>query len=331
MHNTSFYKTMKKILYILLITLMGLYSCATNSDEIDNGGGDGGETIVDLEPEDVYGKWETYYSTKLITENPGTGSSQIYKTFRAIDLDGFTFEMYTENGEYLVKGYNGIGVQTSQGWYEIKDKDSIIFYMDSISPSKEVIPLGERQGRRVLGEPKNGVIKWDNTYMRVAKDGKTKYKVTDVYANRDVNVNPTTNDGVNPAKVKIDYDDLCRGRWVITEVYIYYDNVLQPVASAEAQKTLRGTIYDFSVNDKGEKIMTLTDGITGKETEYPVYITDDIINYIYTDDDGEKASFGTWIKKFYNEGNTFEDTKSARYDGDLKVVAETIFRFDREI
>jgi len=309
---------------------MGFYSCAKNSDEIDDGGGNNNNGIVDLEPEEVYGKWQVYYSTKLVVERPGTSSQKVFTTFRAIDLDGFTFELYKEGDEFRVKGYNGIGVQTSEGWYEVKDKDSIIFHLDSITPDKEIIKNWKREGRKVLEEPKDGIIKWDLTYKRLTKDG-TEYRVKDVYANRNVNTNPTANNGVNPAKAKIDYDDLARGKWVVSAVYIYYDNTLQPVASGEEQKIIKGTSYAFSVNSEGEKEMRMTDGVTGNVSDYPVYIVDDVINYVYKNEEDKDDSFSTWIERFDNDNNTFYDIKSARYEGDLSVVIKKVWRFDREL
>ena len=312
---------------------MGFYSCVKNSDDVVTPPPP--EEEVDLKPEDVYGKWQVYYSTKLVIENPGTGTSKPYTTFRSIDLDGFTFEMYTENGEYLVKGYNGIGVQTSQGWYEIKDKDSLILHLDSVSPSMEIIPLGERRGRRILREPKDGIIKWDETYGRVSKDKKTEYRVTDVFASRDVNVNPTTTDGVNPAKAKINYDDMCRGRWVVSEVYIYYDNTLQPLASAEKQKLIKGTIYDYSIGNGGEKKLKVTYPGTaenpGYSEEFPVYITDDVLTYTFVNGKGEDDAFNSWIERFENNNNTYYDITSMRFDNDVSVVYKSVWRFDREL
>lgn len=325
---------MKKFIYILLFALIGLYSCSNNSDEPGVTPPLPPSPSPELTLDKVIGKWETYYATKLVIERPETAYQKVFSAFRAIDLDGFTFELFKENSEYRVNGYNAKGVQTSQGWYEVKtESDSIIFHLDSISPDKEIFPNWKREGRHVRElDVDGGIIKWDLTYYQRTKDG-VRYKVTDVYASRNVDIAPEATNGVNPAKAKIDYDDLCRGIWVVKNVDIYYDGTRQPLASIEAQKIIYGTIYDFSINEKGEKTIRITypDNPDNPES-LEVNIIDDVMFYPYIEaETGEEKALSTWIEKFANGNNSFYDIKASRYEGDLSVVIRTVWRFDREM
>ena len=224
----------------------------------------------------MFGKWEVYYSTKLIIENPGSNPKP-FPDFRDILFDGFTYDLEQKSGKYTFTSYNAIGVQIRKGIYETK-KDSLIFYWDTINAKGE--DSVAREGRKVLElNFTKGIIKWQRSYMQITKDGKTRYSVTDGTASRDVDIAPNSNSGVNPAKAKIDFNDLCIGKWVITKSDIYYDGDIQPGASNEETKKIAGTIYDYYINGSGEKRCRWTP-IGGTMEDHQIKVIDDVIYHI---------------------------------------------------
>jgi len=321
---------MKKIFYIILITL-GLSSCANNSDELPPPPPPPPVIPpIDLKPEDLYGKWEIYYSEKAIIQNPETNPKPA-PMYRDIDLDGFTYELGRKDGEYYFTSYNVIDVLLRKGTYETK-KDSMIFYWDSIAPDKAVFP--KREGRRIKElDNEKGIIKWDRQYRRQSKDEKTKYLVTDLVASRNLEIAPNVSPGVIPAKVKIDFEDLCRGKWVLKAVDVYYDGNRQPGPSKNSYEIMAGTIYEYYVDNDGDRMCkrTTRDRETNKWStiNFPVVIVDDVINYLYWKGD-ELSSVFTWIEKYNNE-NSFNDINISRYQEDLKVVVKETWRMDREL
>lgn len=331
MHNTSLYKTMRKILYILFFALVGLSACTNNSDEIPP------EPVppvpsppTDLKPEDLYGKWEIYYSTKAVVENPDDNPKPA-PLFRDIEWDGFTYDLGKKDGEYYFISYNVIGELIRKGTYEAKG-DSMIFHWDSIAPDNEVFPF--REGRRITElDNEKGIIKWDRQYRNITKDGNTIYRITDLYCSRDLDKAPNSTSGVNPPKVKIDFNDLCRGKWVMKGCDVYYDGDRQPGPSLEVYEIMAGSEYKFYLDEDGDKMCSRTtrDRETGVSStkDYPVVIVDDVIHYIFWKDGELKSNF-SWIEKF-NNADSYNDINITRYSNDLKVVLKESWRMEREL
>jgi len=330
---------MEKNFYtIIVIIIMGFSSCAHNSDEIPGVTPPPPPPVENLMEDDMLGEWEAYYYSKTVTENPDT-KPRPYTPYRDIGYDGQRYEMYKDtDGKYKYKVYNLIGELTLEGTYETIKPDSLILHWDSLGVKGDIVPM--REGRVVFDLRKDaGISKWHQTYRRITKNG-PDYQVVDRFAYRNTKIAPTSTDGVNPAKAKIDFEFLSRGtgKWVLESSNIYYDGVKRPIESAEATRLIAGTEYTYYKDNKNQErcIFKVKSFATGewKEEDHEVYMVDDVIALVFRDGDGtidRDESFNVWIDSYEqkNGEDFYYDVKISRYTNDLSVVKREVWRMKR--
>ncbi len=332
-------QTMRKILYILLFALIGLVSCSNNNDEKK-----GDEWIpptppTDLLEDQILGTWETYYSQKEIQVKFSSGVQTTYPGFRLTEYDGFktTFFKDPATGEYKFKTFNVLYDLIEEGTYRTK-VDSVLFEWKSKHTGKDTTTY---QRIREIGAT-DGVVKWFRNYPGRTADG-TKYNITDTRANREINTNPTATNGVNPAKVKIDFDDLSKGKWQINGFFRYYGEDIDPVYNEKMGKVLIGTTFDFYTEGGDRRcIMRGYNRDTDKweEVDYPVTVVDDVIYFFYKKkvpiDKGENGeefqlvneSFFLWVYE-KKSANAFTDYKEERSESNLSKIVKVYMNLVR--
>lgn len=319
---------MKQFLYILLIPIIGgLVSCASNGDQPDPIVIPPTPEPVDLSAEALVGVWETYYYTKAIRANPGTSSEVVYQGLRLIDYDGFKTELYKSGDTYKFKSMNVLNNIIDEGTYFVKD-DTLKFVMkdkqgkDSISSSQKVFAFN----------PNQGILKVDIAYKGTNKNG-VKYIVTDTKCQRNIDVNPTFSD-VNPAKVKIDFDNLSKGEWEIYSFAYYEGGSLNMTETRLGLDTLGGLTYKFYTDAAGNRRCNLKQRILGTndwgENDVPIVIVDDVISFIDVTKDAsgkitKDETFFMWPKEWkLREGvESFIDWKEVRFVDDISIIVRT--------
>ncbi|MDH6307667.1 hypothetical protein M2451_000116 [Dysgonomonas sp. PFB1-18] len=323
---------MKKVFYILFIALLalGFASCSNNSDEPTPPPPPPTTGRPDtIPPLDLFGEWEGYYSSKALISNPGTSSQMIYPGFRLIALDGFRTEFFDDGTvhpqdsryKYRFRTKNPIGEQIELGYFCTR-KDSVLFKWKSHYTGIDTTTW--RRASEV--NTTKGIIKWDRTYDGRTKDG-TKFKVTDAYAYRNVKTAPAATDGVNPAKVVIDFPDMSTGSWQI-ENCRYYNPDLNVSESVSMTRILQGTKYKFYKEGNTPRCIMTSKDSEGNEVQrdHRLVIIDDVINFIPIYDGVEVGdkSFYMWVTSW--GGNKYIDLKQTRYDQDVTIFVK--YEFD---
>ncbi len=318
---------MKLLSYTLLFLSIGLFSCASNSDE----------PVVPVKPEPVKpvtlseealkGVWETYYFSKEIRFNPEKPSETLFKGLRLIDNDGFRTEFYQSGTDYRFKSYNALKGLIDEGKYLVKE-DTVMFILknkkgeDSISAKQKVRTF----------DAEKGVLKVDIAYW--GTDIKNNvYIITDTKCQRNVDVNPDYSD-LNPPKVKIDFDDMSKGSWEVSGFAFYEGGNYNAKESKIGGDTLIGLTYKFYTNDAGTRRCLMKQQYKGSgewgEHDYPIAIIDDVIHFIDVKKDASGKiisdnSIFMWVKNMrkVNGIDTFTDWKEERYNNDISVVIRT--------
>ncbi|MDR2954478.1 MAG: hypothetical protein LBV43_05310 [Prevotella sp.] len=332
----------KNLLYISILFLLGLYSCSNNNDEPPKPTPPVTE-VEGLTADAIIGTWETYYSEKQIIANYDTQPSS-YGGLRNIDYDGFKTRFYKNSkGEYKIQDYNAVGDLIYEIDYKILGKDTI--KLDGTVKDKNGEDSTINTYFKVWDfKPTNTTLTIANIYTGVSKANNVKYKITDSRRLRNMETAPTTTVGVTPAKVMIDYDDLCKGLWHIQSYSLYYDGSLQNKYSDLITDTLSMQTYKFYRDKDGDKAVQIrTWNYNKKEWGYldcPLILVDDLINYFYSvekkDASGktiiEDVSIYIWFTKprQWNGKDSYIDLKESRYDNDVRVVTKTEMLLVRE-
>lgn len=282
--------------------------------------------------DDLIGTWETYYSNKvlnMIFEDPS--KNQNLGGFRDVSYDGFKTIFYKEGGIYKVKSLNAFGTMTNDsiGTYSVK-KDSLTFLYRDFETKK---PVYQYWKVTQFGEDP-GIIRMVFTYTgSIADQG--NYRVQDFRVSRNINVAPTAQLGV--LKSQVNFDDLCRGRWEFVSAREYVDNTLNLDEVNRTTANMSGTSYIFYTADDGQKMLeikqVLADGTTGSNY-FPIVITDDVINWLYWDDEKEKwATTYIWItdKQTTKGVDTFVDKAEERLESNIFIIMRSEWTFKRII
>lgn len=324
-----YYKTMKKIFYILFLSFLGLSSCVNNNDEPD--------PIVIPEPEppvsatadDLIGFWETYYYQKDIIYIYPSGEQQVFPGLRLTEYDGFRTRFYLdpEDNEYKFKSYNVINQVIDEGTYTASS-DTVHFNFTYLAGEpKDTIT---KQIIRRL-DPSKGILKTEDIYPGTIANTGMKFKVTDMKANRNVDIAPAYTD-VPKVMVDAHFDELSKAPWDITGCAYYYNSLYQPDETKIMNDALvkTKTSYRFYKDAQGNKFCSVsslnpaTNQIEeDKDSPYPITIIDDVIYRFYTDPKtGKTESMYIWVTDWKKKDGslTFIDKKNERLGNDISVI-----------
>lgn len=320
-----FYKTMKRIFYILFIFSIGLTSCVNNNDEPTPTPIPPPTPPVSLSPDALIGMWETYYYTKAIRVNPNTTSEVIYQGLRLIDYDGFKTRLYKSGDAYKFTSVNVLNDTIDEGTYSVNG-DTLTFKW--LKNGKDTLTWQ----KVTLFDPDKGVLKVDIAYEGV-NSNKVEYIITDTKCQRNIDVAPQFSD-VNPPKVKIDYDNLSKGEWEIYQFNYFEGGIRNDEQTKLGLDTLGGLTYKFYTDKNGDRRCYRKQRIPGTdkwgESDLPIVIVDDVISFI----DVEKDASGKILKdnsifmwprewKFRDGVESFIDWKEERYVNDISIVIRT--------
>lgn len=332
---------MKKIHFVLFVLIISFLTACD-----DKGSDDPippSPPAVKPTEDGLLGTWETYYYEKQITVNPGGsgGQESVFQGLRYIDYDGFRSSYKKVNGKYIAEDYNLAGNLVFEADFHVKGDTIIYARTVKTKDDRDSIVYSWQRVREF--NPEKGILTVDQSYDGTSKLDNVKYRITDIKIARNVETAPTTTAGVT--KHIIDYENLCKGKW---EIYLFKEwegGKLKEAYSEEQTKILRGTSFEFFVNDKGAKrcIMTEWDEKNNKfrSTDYPVLLIDDVVHLLYQtpvldednnkvlDEDGnivlEDASIFLWITDWdQREGtDSFIDYKKSRYSENVRITVET--------
>lgn len=327
-----YYKTMKKIFYLLFFSILGLSSCVNNNDEPDPIVVPEPEPPVNATEDDLIGVWETYYYQKDIIYIYPSGEQQIFPGLRLIEYDGFRTEFYhdSEDNKYKFKSYNVIDHLIDEGTYSASS-DTVHFKFTYLAGAPK--DTTTKQIIRKL-DPSKGIFKTEDVYPGTIGSTGAKFKVTDMKANRNVAIAPTYTD---ESKVMVDsyFDELSKAPWDITGCAYYYNSLYQPDETKIMNDALvkTQTSYRFYKDAQGNKFCSVsslnpeTNQIEeDKDSPYPIIIVDDVIYRFYTDSKtGETKSLYIWVTdwKAKNGSLTFVDKKNERLGNDISVIITT--------
>jgi len=349
-HKDLLYKTMKKVIYFLFLIFftLSIISCSSSKD-------DDGIVIPPLPPkdlteDDIIGTWETYYTQKQVVVNPDKANQASYGGLRLTDYDGFRTTFLKENGKYRAKDYNLAGNLVFEADYRISN-DTIRFETEVKTEDGRDSIAKTWQRIREFGVT-DGILKIDKSYYGKTKYDGTEFKITDAKATRNTVTAPNSTQGVIPAKVMIDFDDMSNGTWQIYSFREYEDGGLKKAYSDAMTDTMSNVTYKFflDANDKKWCKFREWDYKNKKWTEpvdFPVIVIDDVIHLLYreeaTDEDGNiikdengeitynDESFFLWVTSWEKKDgvDTFIDFKEQRYDANVKVIIKTLMYLRR--
>lgn len=329
---------MDKFIYILFLISLFLVGCSSSSgDEPEPP-----KPSITLNEEAILGTYETYYYDKQIIVNPNTSNQSSYGGLRLTDYDGFRTTFYKEAGKYKAKDFNLAGKLIQEADYYISN-DTIRFeYHGETKDGRDTI-IKTYQHVREFGK-NEGIMKLDRSYYgKTVYDG-VEYRVFDAKATRNIQTAPNSTQGVIPAKVMVDYNDLMKGTWHIYAFKQYRDGRLDQRYSELVTDTLSKTSYKFALDDKGQKICNFKEwdykNNKWSEITFPVLLVDDVIHLLYEEktvnDKGETVfedgSIFMWVTSWrQREGyDSFIDLKEQRYTNDVKVIIKTEIYVRRE-
>ncbi len=325
-----YYKTMKKIFYILFLSFLGLSSCVSNSDQPDEPVIPDPEPPVSATADDLIGFWETYYYQKDIIYIYPSGEQQIFPGLRLIEYDGFRTRFYIdpEDNEYKFKSYNVIDQVIDEGTYTASG-DTVHFNFTYLAGEpKDTIT---KQIIRRL-DPSKGIFKTEDIYPGTIGNTGMKFKVFDMKANRNVDIAPAYTD-VSKVMVESHFEELSKAPWDITGCAYYYNSLYQPDETKIMEDALlkTKTSYRFYKNEQGKKYCIVS-SLNPKTNEiedsepYPIVIVDDVIYRFYTEaETGKTESIYIWVTdwKTKNGSLTFIDKKNERLGNDISVIITT--------
>lgn len=312
--------------------------CSSSSD--DDGPTPPPTPPVTLDEDALIGVWETYYYEKQVTVNPGESNQSFYGGLRYTDYDGFRSEFRKESGKYKSIDYNLLGKEVTVADYYLKD-DTIKFERTVKTEDGRDSIAKTWQRIREFNSSK-GILKLDQSYSGFTKNDGVKYKITDAKVAR--MVPSTTTEGVIPAKVMIDYDNLCQGKWQVYLYRYYEDGTLVKKRSELMTDTLSTVSYNFYLKNGNEKRCKVRewDFDAKKEiiTDYPIVVVDDVIQFLYKRplldenkkpvyEDGKEVlvddSFFMWVTSWQKrEGvDSFIDFNESRFEENIKVIVKT--------
>ncbi|GAB6121201.1 hypothetical protein [Dysgonomonas termitidis] len=320
---------MKKILFILFFSLLGLSGCVNNGDEPDQPVIPQPEPPVNAAADDLIGTWETYYYKKDIIYIYSPGEQQIFPGLRLVDYDGYRTEFYLDpaDNKYKFKSYNVIDHLNDEGTYSASS-DTIYFkftYLGGVATdttTKQII-------RRL--DPSKGILKTEDIYPGTIANTGMKFIVTDMKAQRNVAIAPTFTD-VSKVMVNTYFDELSEAPWDVKACAYYYNGLYQPGETAKMEEALTKTqtSYRFYKDAQGKKFCVIsslnpeTNEIEAdKNSPYPIIIVDDVIYFFYTDKvTGEMKDFAAWVTewKTANGARTYIDKRSERLGNDISAI-----------
>lgn len=327
---------MRKLLYITLLLIFGLSACTNNSDEPVAPPAPPPIVSQKVTIDSLLGTWETFYYMKYVTVNPGTPYEASYGNLRLIDYDGFKTKFWEENGVYKFKSMNVYGIVAGR---EGEDKEGVFRLSEN---SDSIIFTWFKNGKDTTTAQKvqefyayPGVMQNEAVYTGTTEDGSsTKYRVSDLKKSRKIEIAPNATGGVNPAKEKIDFQEL-HGEWEIYISYVFYDMRLDQNLTAIRSKALLGAIYKFYTTDQGIKKLDIRqkmdNGVWGTEY-YDIHVVDDIMYYKGKDPEtGKDKIIWLWVtdRKIRNGKDSFIDKYENRYDKNIKVIYRTESYFRR--
>ncbi len=327
-----YYKTMKKIFYILFLSFLGLSSCVSNSDQPDEPVIPNPEPPVSATADDLIGFWETYYYQKDIIYIYPSGEQQIFPGLRLIEYDGFRTRFYIdpEDNEYKFKSYNVIDQVIDEGTYTASG-DTVHFNFTYLAGEpKDTIT---KQIIRRL-DPSKGIFKTEDIYPGTIGNTGMKFKVFDMKANRNVDIAPAYTD-VSKVMVESHFEELSKAPWDITGCAYYYNSLYQPDETKIMNDALvkTKTSYRFYKDAQGKKFCSVsslnpaTNQIEeDRDSPYPITIIDDVIYRFYTEaETGKTKSMYIWVTdwKIKDGVQTFIDRKNERLGNDISVIVTT--------
>lgn len=328
---------MDKFIYILFLISLLLVGCSSSSEDEP----ELPKPPITLNEEAILGTYETYYYDKQIIVNPNTSNQSSYGGLRLTDYDGFRTTFYKEGGKYKAKDFNLANNLIQEADYYVSNDTIRFVYHGKTEDGRDTI-IKTYQHVREFGKTE-GIMKLDRSYYgKTVYDG-VEYRVFDAKATRNVQTAPNSTQGVVPAKVMVDYNDLMKGTWHIYAFKQYRDGRLDQRYSELVTDTLSKTSYKFALDD-GVKICHLRewDYANNKwETKsFPVLLVDDVIHLLYREEvknaKGEKVledrSIFMWVTSWkQREGyDSFIDLKEQRYTNDVKVIIKTEIYVRRE-
>ena len=323
---------MKKILYILLFSILGLSACVNNSDEPEKPVIPEPEPPVNATADDLIGIWETYYFKKDIIYIYPSGEQQIFPGLRLADYDGYKTEFYldSENNQHKFRSYNVINNINDEGTYSASS-DTIYFKFTFLAGAPKDTSTSQIIRRL---DPSKGILKTEDIYPGTIANTGAKYKIFDMKASRNTAIAPTYTD-VSKEIVNSHFDEMSEAPWDVKSCAYYYNGLYQPSQTDKMNEALvkTQTSYVFYKDDKGNKfcIISSLNPATNeiepdKDSPYPLIIVDDVIYFFYTDKQtGEELSFCTWMTdwKAVNGSRTYIDKKNDRYSGDISAIITT--------
>lgn len=344
-----------KIIYILLSLILGLSACSNNSDEPNpTPPPPGGEkTTLDK----LIGTWETFYYKKYVAglaNESGAGTRDL----RFIDYDGFKTRFWKDatTGEYKFESLNvydnpiGKNGFKEEGTYRLSENGDTIIFKWKIRANTDTTTKATID--EFLAYP--GVMQTSHTYYGKEKGTDRLFKVTDFKKSRNLAIAPNATGGVNPAKEKIDFDEISNGSWEIYRCAFWYAGKLDVYQTDSISKLLVGLTYKFYTETGGKKMCKVKDGSI--EELYSVKIVDDLIyfhpdlslkstkNAVHfsrkrykskiTKDSSDDSDGGFWhlvsSRRERDGKDSFIDLYENRMQGDITAIHKTEFYFRRQ-
>lgn len=330
---------MKKVIYLFFfVTFIILTGCSNSGDGSD-------EPIpppspITLDEDALIGVWETYYFEKQVTVNPGEANQSFYGGLRYTDYDGFRSEFLKESGKYKSIDYNLLEKEVTVAEYYVKD-DTIKFER-TVKTEDGRDSIAKTWQRIREFNPSKGILKLDQSYYGFTKDDGIKFKITDAKVAR--KVPSTTTEGVIPAKVMIDYNNLCEGKWQVYLYRYYEDGSLNKRRSELMTDTLSTVSYNFYLKNGNEKRCKVREWDFKVKTEvitdYPIVVVDDVIQFLYKrpllDKDKKPVyengnevlvddSFFMWVTSWQKRDgvDSFIDFNESRFEENVKVIVKS--------
>lgn len=299
MHTNKMRKKLNNyILYLSIVSLTLLSSCANNSDEVPSptppspGG-------VDITAEDMVGEWVLYNEAKEVfkVNSAGEGSGVPY---RDPGYTGFyvRFENVSQNiGEYFEK--NPFNKETVKGKYWIVGKDSLRVKYKVLDKEGNPTTKDTTVTKLIARNPSTGTFVLVDRY---------KYHTTTTYGVRDYskyrNKNNTPTSYPDQPLLILNKNELI-GSWIQTKAQTTIDNItsdsLQYINSKVTFKT-DGT-YEF----RNPPASGQSEGELATWGDYVVI--DDVIHFRYQGFDeslGKQIDKGSTFCIRYKSGDQFE-------------------------